>query len=76
MLKSETQILWQRMNLIRPRLVMSYLKAKCLTLLCDHFLFRDLPDPMDPLERMVDLVPMELWVLLVFVDPLDMLDLL
>jgi len=31
-------------------------------------------DPMDPLVRMVDLVPMELLVLLVLVDPTDTLD--
>lgn len=52
--------------------IKSYLKA----FLCDHFLFRDLLDPMDPLARMVELVSMEMWVLLVLVDPLDTLDLL
>lgn len=56
--------------------IKSYLKAKCLTLLCDHFRFRDLLDPMDPLARMVEVVPMEMWVLLVLVEPLDTLDLL
>lgn len=41
-----------------------------------HLLFRDLPDPTDPLVRMEELVAMELLVLLVLVEPLDTLDLL